>query len=114
MRTSTTIWLLLLIAGGGFLAFRTVNGAMGRAYVRHETFDAKASFEEQIRKIDQEEQKAAAKGDRLSKKKADARKRLQTRLPDVAEITWTKTSPAERDELTTDDGQVDPAVVFSW
>ena len=29
-------------------------------------------------------------------------------------VTWTKVSSAERSELTTDDGQPDPAVVFSW
>ena len=55
MKNSTIIWLVLLVVGGGYLMFRTGSGSMGRAYVRHETFDAKASFEEQIQKLDNEE-----------------------------------------------------------
>ena len=35
-------------------------------------------------------------------------------LPDLEGITWTKVKSAERGELTTDAGQPDPAVVFSW
>ena len=31
MKNSTTIWLVLLIVGGGFLMFRTGSGSMGRA-----------------------------------------------------------------------------------
>lgn len=114
MKNSTTIWLVLLIVGGGFLMFRTGSGSMGRAYVRHETFDAKASFEEQIQKIDDEEQKAVSDGKTLDESKADSRKQLETRLPDLEGITWTKVRSAERSELTTDGGQPDPAVVFSW
>ena len=114
MKNSTIIWLVLLIVGGGYLIFRPESGSMGRAYVRHETFDAKASFEEQIQKIDDEEQKAVSDGKTLDESKADARKHLETRLPDLEGITWTKVSSAERSELTTDDGQPDPAVVFSW
>jgi hypothetical protein len=114
MRSSNLIWLLLLLVGGGFLVFRTANGSMGRAYVRHETFDATASFTKQIQKIDDEEQQELAKGKTLSEGKTAARKKLQDRLPTVAGITWTKVSSAERGELTSKDGQPDPAVVFSW
>ena len=114
MKNSTIIWLVLLVVGGGYLMFRTGSGSMGRAYVRHETFDAKASFEEQIQKLDNEEQKDIADGKKLPEAKSAARERLEARLPDLEGITWTKVKSAERGELTTDAGQPDPAVVFSW
>lgn len=114
MRTSTSIWLVLLVVGGGFLVFRTVNKSMGRAYVRHEAFDARTSFEEQIQKIDDEEQEALTKGKTLPKDKDKVRQELKRRLPGVTGITWTKVTPAKPSELTSDDGQRDPAVVFNW
>jgi len=114
MRSSNVIWLLLLLVGGGFLVFRTANGSMGKAYVRHEVFDATTSFKEQIQKIDDEEQQELAKGKTLSERKAAARRKLRDRLPDVAGITWTNVSSAEPGELIGSDGQPDPAVVFSW
>jgi hypothetical protein len=114
MKTSNAIWLLLLLVGGGFLVFRTATGSMGKAYVRHETFDATTHINKQIQKIDDEEQQELAKGKTLSEAKTDKRMKLSDRLPAVEGITWTKVSSAERGELTGSDGQPDTAVVFSW
>ncbi len=114
MRTSSMIWLSLVVVAGGYLAVRTYNGSMGRAYVRHETFDAKASFEKQIQKIDDEEKAQAAKGKTLPEKQVLARKKLTSRLGDVDGITWTTVRSANRSELIDEDGNPDSAVVFSW
>ncbi len=114
MRTSSMIWLSLVVVAGGYLAVRTSNGLMGRAYVRHETFDARASFEEQIQKIDDEEKALVAKGKTLPEKQVLARKKLTSRLGDVDGITWTKVRSADRSELVGKDGNPDSAVVFSW
>lgn len=114
MRTSSMIWLFLVVVAGGYLAVRTSNGSMGRAYVRHETFDARASFEEQIQKIDDEEKALVAKGKALLEKQVHARKNLTSRLGVIDGITWTKVRSANRSELVGEDGKPDSAVVFSW
>jgi len=45
MKQSTLIWTILMVAGGGFLLFQTIDKKSGRVYVRDVPVEAKSSVE---------------------------------------------------------------------